>query len=128
MKKNIDLKHTLQFGGVFLLLMTIILVFGLGDTEPIWNREFGDFISEMLLMMLLIGVLFLLPFYIRLKREGDKHRRFHERNGIPFANNKGECYCSSEEVMDAFNNPNDPILNPRGKLRVEKEEQVRKQF
>lgn len=94
MKKNIDLKHTLQLGGIFLIFLTVILVFGLGDNEPIWNRKFGDFISEMLLMLLFIGVVFLLPFYIRLKREGDKHRRFHEKYNIPFANDKGECYCS----------------------------------
>ncbi len=93
MKKNIDLKHTLQLGGLFLIVLIIGLVFGSSDTEPIWNREFGDLVSDALLMLVLIGV-FLLLFYIRLKREGDKHRRFHEKNNLPFANDKGECYCS----------------------------------
>ncbi|KKQ85183.1 MAG: hypothetical protein UT08_C0009G0017 [Candidatus Woesebacteria bacterium GW2011_GWB1_38_8] len=112
MKKDIDLKYTLQLGGLFLILLVVGLVFGSSDTEPIWNREFGDFISEALLMILFIGV-FLLLFYIYMRRKRAQHRRFHEKYDIPFANEKGECYCSSEERMDAFLNPHDPILNPR---------------
>lgn len=112
--KNIDFKFILQFSIPFALIGIVLFVNKLFYPEGVPEEStssfnFGDLILTILFLAIFIG----LPFYIKYRRGRARHRKFHQENNIPFANDRGECYCSSEEKMDAFLNPNDPILNPR---------------
>ena len=113
--KNIDYKSILQLAIPFTLIGLVLFISKLFYPEGVSPKESTSrfTFAEIILTLLFVVIFFVLPVYIKLRRDRARHRKFHEQNDIPFANDKGECYCSSEERMDAFLNPNDPILNPR---------------
>jgi hypothetical protein len=111
--KNYYIRTTVQFILVFSVASSFYVAFSAEDNLPIWERSIGDYLLNVLGVVLFGMIFFLTPFLLITKREGDKHKKYHEKYSIPYANDKGQCYCDSKEAADAFLNPHDPILNPQ---------------
>lgn len=90
--KNSYVRYFLQFTLMFFIGGLFIAVGG-EDTPPIWDRSIGDYLSEVLFIVLFGTVVFTLPMIYRAKRVGNKHEKYHKKYSIPYANDKGECYC-----------------------------------
>jgi len=90
--KNSYVRYTLQFAAIF-LVGGLVVVVGSEDAPPIWERSVGDYILNVLGVVLFGMVVFALPILIQAKRVGDKHKKYHEKYNIPYANDKGQCNC-----------------------------------
>ena len=88
--KNSIARYTFQFAAVFFVAGIIFVAF---DTPPIWERSVGDYVLNVLGVVLFGMVVFALPILIQAKRVGDKHKKYHEKYNIPYSNDKGQCYC-----------------------------------
>ena len=91
--KNPIARYALQFTAFFLIIGIIFVAVGGEDNPPIWNRTVGDYIMNVLGIVLVGMVIFALPILIQAKRVGDKHKKYHDKYNIPYANDKGQCYC-----------------------------------
>ncbi len=90
--KNSYIRYAVIFASVF-FIGALFVVAGDENAPPIWERSIGDYLFHVLGVVLFAMVVFALPILIQAKRVGDKHKKYHEKYSIPYANEKGECYC-----------------------------------
>ena len=90
--KNSYMRYTVIFTSV-IFIGALFVVAGDESASPIWERSIGDYLLNVLGIVLFGTIIFTLPIIYRAKRIGDKHKKYHEQYSIPYANDKGQCYC-----------------------------------
>lgn len=91
--KNFYIRTTVQFALVFFIAAVFYVAFSTEDNLPIWERSIGDYLLNVFGVVAFGMVVFLIPILLIAKREGDKHKKYHEKYNIPYANDKGQCTC-----------------------------------
>lgn len=90
--KNSYIRYLIQFTLIFLIGGLLVSAGG-ENTPPIWERSVEDYLLEVLGVVVFATVVFTLPILYRAKRVGDEHKKYHKKFNIPYANDKGQCYC-----------------------------------
>ncbi len=85
-------------GAIPLVIMAVIFIASIlqSISPDIWDMTVGELVKH-LFGMTLFGLIIIFPIYIKYRRAKARHIKWHKDNNIPLANNKGQCYCESNE-------------------------------
>lgn len=91
--KNPYVRYTVQFALFFFILAAFYGAVGMEDVKPIWEKSIGEYLIDVIGVFMFGMLVFALPIIFLAKRVGDKHKKYHKKYNIPYANDKGQCIC-----------------------------------